>query len=61
MHCGECLAVTGPLGSTLVKVVNLCPSCIESDLDLSYAAMATIADPVLGRVPIQWERVECPT
>lgn len=60
-HCGECLAVTGPLGSTVVKVVSQCPDCAEGDLDFSYAAMAAIADPILGRVPIQWERVECPT
>jgi expansin (peptidoglycan-binding protein) len=61
VHCGECLAVTGPLGSTVVKVVSQCPDCAEGDLDFSYAAMAAIADPILGRVPIQWERVACPT
>ena len=59
-HCGECLSVTGPLGSTIVKVVDLCPECISGDLDLSLAAFAAIANPGDGRVDISWERVECP-
>lgn len=59
-HCGECLMVTGPLGSTLVKVVDLCPECISGDLDLSLAAFSAIANPIDGRVSIIWQRVECP-
>lgn len=59
-HCGECVLVTGPLGSALVKIVDQCPECLGGDLDLSPAAFAAIANPIDGRVPISWLRVECP-
>lgn len=59
-HCGECLRVTGPLGTTVVKVLDLCPECPSGSLDLSPEAFAAIGEPVQGTVPIQWERVDCP-
>ena len=59
-HCGECLLVTGPLGTIRVKVVDQCPECLWGDLDLSPSAFATIANPIDGRVPVSWHRVECP-
>jgi expansin (peptidoglycan-binding protein) len=58
-HCGECLNVTGPLGSTIVRITDECPTCQDSGLDLTTAAFAKIADPVDGIVPITWERVDC--
>ena len=59
-HCGECVLVTGPLGTIRVKIVDQCPECPAGDLDLSPSAFATIANPIDGRVPISWHRVECP-
>jgi expansin (peptidoglycan-binding protein) len=59
-HCGECLRVTGPLGTVDVKVVDQCPECLAGDLDLSPSAFAAIADPLDGRVGISWTRIECP-
>lgn len=59
-HCGECVLVTGPLGTVRVKIVDQCPECVSGDLDLSPSAFAMIADPIAGRVPISWERVDCP-
>lgn len=59
-HCGEYLRVTGPLGSTVVKIVDQCPECVSGDIDLSQEAFAAIANPIDGRVPIQWERIARP-
>ncbi|NKI34780.1 hypothetical protein HFP89_06335 [Wenzhouxiangella sp. XN79A] len=59
-RCGECLRVTGPEGTVLVRVTDRCVGCAEGDLDLSEPAFDAIADPVQGIVPISWERVECP-
>jgi len=59
-HCGECLNVTGPLGSTIVKVTDLCPDCDHSDLDLSKGAFAKIGVISDGVIPISWQRVDCP-
>ena len=57
--CGGCLAVTGPLGEVVVKVVDRCPECKPGDLDLSLAAFSKIADPQSGRVHIRWREVPC--
>jgi expansin (peptidoglycan-binding protein) len=59
-HCGECLQVTGPLGSVRVRIVDECPGCAAGDLDLHPTAFAQIANIVDGRVPISWTRVDCP-
>jgi len=59
-HCGECLDVTGPLGSTIVKVTDECPDCTVSDLDLSRGAFAKIGVLSDGVIPISWRRVDCP-
>jgi expansin (peptidoglycan-binding protein) len=59
-HCGECLRVTGPEGTVVVRVTDRCPECMAGDLDLSESAFAAIADPLQGVVPISWSRVECP-
>ncbi len=57
--CGACLAVAGPLGEVVVKVVDRCPECQRGDLDLSKAAFAQIADPAQGRVQIRWHETPC--
>ena len=59
-HCGECLAVTGPLGTTIVKVTDECPDCTQSDLDLTRGAFAKIGTLSDGIIPIAWQRVDCP-
>jgi len=57
--CGACLAVTGPMGTIMVRVVDQCPGCAHGDLDLSKEAFAAIAPLSAGRVPISWGLVEC--
>jgi len=58
--CGSWVEVTGPLGSAVVRVVDLCPSCAAGDLDLDATAFASIANPAAGRVPITWHTIEDP-
>ena len=59
-HCGECLRVSGPLGSTIVKVTDECPDCNHSELDMSQGAFAKIGALPDGVIPISWQRVDCP-
>lgn len=59
-HCGECLKVTGPLGSVVVRVVDKCPECFPGDVDLHPTAFDQIANRAQGRVAVRWERVDCP-
>jgi expansin (peptidoglycan-binding protein) len=58
--CGACLAVTGPKGEVVVRVVDQCPGCKHGDLDLSREAFAKIAPLSAGRVAITWHEVACP-
>ncbi len=57
--CGSCVGVTGPKGTVVVKIVDLCPECPKGNIDLSPQAFAQIADTILGRVPIQWQLLAC--
>ena len=59
--CGGCIDVEGPKGSVRVRVVDSCPPCEKSHLDLSEQAFAKIADPVDGKVKITWKVVSCDT
>jgi expansin (peptidoglycan-binding protein) len=58
--CGACLAVTGPAGAVVVRVVDQCPGCKRGDLDLSREAFAAIAPLSAGRTKIAWHAVPCP-
>jgi expansin (peptidoglycan-binding protein) len=58
--CGGCLAVDGPAGTVVVRVVDKCPGCAKGDLDLSREAFAQIADPERGRVAVTWREAPCP-
>jgi len=58
--CGACLAVAGPLGDVVVRVVDQCPGCQRGDLDLSREAFATIAPLSAGRTKVTWREVPCP-
>jgi expansin (peptidoglycan-binding protein) len=57
--CGACVAVTGPNGQVVVRVVDQCPGCAHGDLDLSQQAFQMIAPLSAGRVPITWHEVAC--
>jgi expansin (peptidoglycan-binding protein) len=57
--CGECVAVTGPMGTVTVRIVDQCPGCESGHLDLSAQAFAMIAMPSQGRVSITWQPVSC--
>jgi expansin (peptidoglycan-binding protein) len=58
--CGACLAVSGPGGEVVVRVVDQCPGCKHGDLDLGRDAFARIAPLSAGRVRITWQEVACP-
>jgi expansin len=57
--CGECVALTGPKGSILIRIVDLCPDCAPGSIDLSPLAFSGIADTSTGKVPITWQVVSC--
>ena len=57
--CGSCVAVSGPNGEVVVRIVDSCPGCAEGDLDLSKEAFAKIAPLVAGRVDITWRPAPC--
>jgi expansin (peptidoglycan-binding protein) len=58
--CGACLAVSGPRGEVIVRVVDRCSGCKPHDLDLGRQAFEKIAPLSAGRVPIAWREVACP-
>jgi hypothetical protein len=58
--CGACLAVAGPAGEVVVRIVDQCPGCKHGDLDLSREAFARIAPLSAGRTAITWREVACP-
>lgn len=57
--CGACVAITGPDGEIVVRIVDRCPECPVGDIDLSEGAFPMIAAKELGRVPISWRYVSC--
>jgi len=56
-YCGAYLYVTGPNGSIVVRVVDLCPECKAGHLDLSREAFAMLADPQVGGISITWQLI----
>lgn len=56
---GAYVEVTGPKGMVVVRIVDLCPGCLEVglDLDLSQQAFEAIAELSRGRVPVIWRVV----
>lgn len=57
--CGACVHVTGPRGEATVRIVDVCPGCLQGDIDLSQQAFTQLADPSLGRVKIAWRYTPC--
>ncbi|KAK1600639.1 rare lipoprotein A [Colletotrichum navitas] len=51
-HCGACVKVTGPKGNSLVAmIVDECPECIESHLDLfqdAFAQLGSLSDGIIS-------------
>ena len=59
LACGECVSLTGPHGTIMIRIVDLCPDCPRGNIDLSPLAFSRIADTALGKVPITWQVVDC--
>jgi expansin len=57
--CGACLEVTGPKGTTKVRVTDSCPPCAKNHLDLSKEAFLEIAEEKEGRVAITYRATPC--
>jgi len=57
--CGACLLITGPGGSAVAVVSDLCNTCTANNLDLS-ADLQTVIDTAVRVTPIQWKYVGCP-
>jgi len=58
--CGSCLEVTGKLGSVIVTVKDICPSCPANNMDLSQLAFSGITNLSDGITNITWKSVDCP-
>lgn len=54
-YCGAHVAVSGPNGQVIVRIVDMCPGCRKGLLDLSPQAFTQIGNLSLGRVPITWQ------
>ena len=58
--CSQCIRVTGPKGSVLAQVKDVCGGCVPGDVDMSPAAYAvTIGDESIGRTGVSWVRADC--
>lgn len=55
--CGAYIHVVGPQGEVTVRIVDWCPNCQVSHVDLSQEAFAEIAQISQGIVPITWQIV----
>ncbi|KAG0174622.1 hypothetical protein DFQ28_004279 [Apophysomyces sp. BC1034] len=53
-YCGKKITISSGTKSVTVTVVDTCPACSKSDVDLSIAAFKEIGDPSKGRIPIKW-------
>lgn len=58
--CGSCIEATGPKGSVIARVIDICPGCPPGGVDLSQEAFARIAPLSMGRATVRWKFAECP-
>ncbi|SAL99166.1 hypothetical protein [Absidia glauca] len=52
--CGSTIHVKSASGSVTVKVVDTCPGCGASDIDLSPAAFKKLGKLSQGRIHVTW-------
>ncbi|KAI8089466.1 RlpA-like double-psi beta-barrel-protein domain-containing protein-containing protein [Halteromyces radiatus] len=53
-YCGKKIKITTPTGTVTATVVDTCPSCSPSSVDLSPAAFKKIGKVAAGRISIKW-------
>ncbi|KKY30387.1 putative extracellular cellulase [Diaporthe ampelina] len=58
-ECGSCLEVTGPNGKINVMVVDQCPECEESNLDLFQDGFAKIGSISAGKIATSYTKIPC--
>jgi expansin len=58
--CGTYLDVQGPHGRVLAEVVDLCPSCAATSIDLDRDAFVRVAGPDAGSATVTYRRVVNP-
>ncbi|KAL4900166.1 RlpA-like double-psi beta-barrel-protein domain-containing protein-containing protein [Aspergillus multicolor] len=59
-ECGACVAVTGPNGDTVkVMIVDKCPECAPTHLDLFESAFTDLASASEGQIPISYSFTSC--
>ncbi|HVB46326.1 MAG TPA: expansin EXLX1 family cellulose-binding protein [Streptosporangiaceae bacterium] len=58
--CGTYLDVRGPHGGVRAEVVDLCPSCAATSIDLDRAAFVRVAGPDAGSATVTYRRAANP-
>ncbi|KAL4784617.1 RlpA-like double-psi beta-barrel-protein domain-containing protein-containing protein [Aspergillus varians] len=59
-ECGACVSVTGPNGNSIkAMIVDECPECAPSHLDLFESAFSELAATSVGIIPISYEFIPC--
>ncbi|KAL4933139.1 putative extracellular cellulase CelA/allergen Asp F7-like [Aspergillus undulatus] len=59
-ECGACVEVTGPDGNSVkAMIVDKCPECSSTHLDLFESAFTTLASKSEGEIPITYSSVSC--
>jgi hypothetical protein len=64
-HCGKCLKLKHRGKSTIVQLVDMCPSCKHGSVDISHIAFGELVNGVhdaskIGILHgISWEEVDC--
>lgn len=58
-RCFRCARVSHEGKSVTVRIVDTCPGCSATSLDLSPSAFNQLAHPDRGVIPIQWDFVNC--
>jgi expansin (peptidoglycan-binding protein) len=58
--CGQCLEISGPVGTAVVQVVDRCNTCADNVLVINKPAFDLIAGKAShGREQIKWKPVPC--
>ncbi|KAI8098571.1 RlpA-like double-psi beta-barrel-protein domain-containing protein-containing protein [Halteromyces radiatus] len=52
--CGKSVNIKSSKGSVTVKVVDTCPGCGATDIDLSPSAFKKLGSLSQGRIPVTW-------